>query len=380
MKILIATHYYPEHVGGIELSAQALALSLCEQGHQVSWCAVSCSALGAISDSEEPFIRIALSGTNCIERWTGLPCPILSPRSIIRLIRAVKRADLVFIHDTLYLSSIVASLAAQAYKKRVLVLQHIGLVPYKSSLLRGLMHLSNIIFARIVLTPATQVVFYSLEVERYFRSITSFSCPPKQIPLGINAALFKILPEQARQELHEELGIRIGAALIIFVGRFVEKKGIEFVRNVAKHLPEHDFVIAGHGPIDPNKWGLGNVQVVGVLSQEQLVKLYNAADLLLLPSIGEGLPLVIQESLACGTSCVVSYETALAAECPEELCRPSARTVTDLIEAIEGLLALQREDLTHRERAALYAAQRWDQEESYKSYNSLVASMFAAES
>ena len=195
MKILIATHYHPEHVGGIELSAHALALSLSEQGHQVSWCAVSWNALGAISDSGEPFTRIALSGTNCIERWTGLPCPILSPRSIIRLIRAVKGADLVFIHDTPYLVSIVASLAARAYKKRVLVLQHIGLVPYKSSLLSGLMHLSNIIFARIVLTPATQVVFNSLDVEHYFRSITSFSCPPKQIPLGINTALFKILQQ-----------------------------------------------------------------------------------------------------------------------------------------------------------------------------------------
>ncbi|MCX6114382.1 MAG: hypothetical protein NTV65_04070 [Proteobacteria bacterium] len=45
MKILIATHYHPEYLGGIELSAHALALSLCEQGHQVSW-----NALGAISD------------------------------------------------------------------------------------------------------------------------------------------------------------------------------------------------------------------------------------------------------------------------------------------------------------------------------------------
>ncbi len=63
-----------------------------------------------------------------------LAWPILSPCSIIRLIRAVKGTNLVFIHNTLYISSILASIAARAYKKRVLVLQHIGLVRYKSSL------------------------------------------------------------------------------------------------------------------------------------------------------------------------------------------------------------------------------------------------------
>lgn len=58
----------------------------------------------------------------------SLPC------SIIRLIRAAKGANLLFIHNTLYISSILASIAARDYKKRVLVLQHIGPGTYIISL------------------------------------------------------------------------------------------------------------------------------------------------------------------------------------------------------------------------------------------------------
>ncbi len=46
------------------------------------------------------------------------------------------------------------------------------------------------------------------------------------------------------------------------------------------------------------------------LSGLTLAPLYRAADLLILPSLGEGYPLVVQEAMACGTPALVSTEIA----------------------------------------------------------------------
>src|SRR6202008_680383 len=73
------------------------------------------------------------------------------------------------------------------------------------------------------------------------------------------------------------------------------------------------FGFAGSGPLDPSVWGLPNVRVYSALSGSTLVPLYRASDVLLLPSVGEGFPLVVQEALACGLRIICGTETARAA-------------------------------------------------------------------
>jgi glycosyltransferase involved in cell wall biosynthesis len=73
-----------------------------------------------------------------------------------------------------------------------------------------------------------------------------------------------------------------------------------------------NFVFVGNGPIRPNGWALPNVVVLGSKSQQTLARIYAAADLLLLPSVGEGYPLVIQEAMACGVPVICGEESARA--------------------------------------------------------------------
>src|SRR5207237_9060739 len=86
-------------------------------------------------------------------------------------------------------------------------------------------------------------------------------------------------------------------------------------QRLAQELPQAQWIFAGWGPLDPAHWGLAHVAVHRNLSQAQLAPLYQAADLLVLPSVGEGFPLVVQEAMACGTPALVGDETA--AGCPE---------------------------------------------------------------
>jgi glycosyltransferase involved in cell wall biosynthesis len=55
--------------------------------------------------------------------------------------------------------------------------------------------------------------------------------------------------------------------------------------------------------------------MLGHLDHDRLASAYCAADLLLLPSLTEGFPLVVQEALACGTAVLSTEEVATA--CPE---------------------------------------------------------------
>ena len=77
-------------------------------------------------------------------------------------------------------------------------------------------------------------------------------------------------------------------------------------------MPDIIWLLAGWGPIVPETWGLSNVRVERGRSGETLAPLYQVADLLVLPSVGEGFPLVIQEAISCGLPVLCTPETALA--------------------------------------------------------------------
>ena len=60
---------------------------------------------------------------------------------------------------------------------------------------------------------------------------------------------------------------------VLFVGRFVEKKGLAVLRALAQARGDLTFLLAGSGPIRPECWGLANVHVLGVQAPEALARL-----------------------------------------------------------------------------------------------------------
>jgi glycosyltransferase involved in cell wall biosynthesis len=307
MRIALVTHYYPAHRGGIELVAGELARRLAAgHGAQITWHASDCDAPPDIPGVAcEPG-----RAWNGIERRAGVPYPVWSPGALRRVARAARTAEAVHLHDCLYLPNLVAYAAARLAGRPVLVTQHIGPVPYRNPALRALQFAAYRILGRMVLGGATQIVFVSDTVRRYFGSFVSFRAPPELVANGVDTDLFQPADDARRDALRRELGAAPGAPLLLFVGRFVEKKGLPMLRQLAARMPRARWLFAGWGPLDPEAWRLPNVQVLRGLSGGGLAPLYQAADLLVLPSVGEGFPLVVQEAMACGTPALVGEETA----------------------------------------------------------------------
>jgi glycosyltransferase involved in cell wall biosynthesis len=374
LRITLVTHYYPAHRGGVERVAGQLAERLVAAGvAQIDWHA----SAGDAAPPAVPGLRTTPAPSwNGLERAAGVPYPLWSPAALRRLARACSESDVVHLHDCLYLPNAVAFLAARRARRPVLVTQHIGHVPYRSRLLRGLHQAANRALGAFVLGGADQVVFESETVRRYFSSFTRFRRPAPLVQNGVDTRRFRAAGAEERRAHRVRLGVPPDKPLLLFLGRFVEKKGLPVLRELAQRLPAAHWLFAGWGPLDPAGWRLQNASVVHSPEAEDLAALYQAADLLVLPSVGEGFPLSVQEAMACGTPALIGEDTA--AGCPEagEALLSErvggADTAARWAARIQALLAAPGALASLRPRVAAFAGAHWSWEQCIARYAALL--------
>jgi glycosyltransferase involved in cell wall biosynthesis len=336
VRILLTSNYFPPHMGGIEFVSALLASGYRDAGHEVRWAAADVRSAPRPAQPGD----VPLAAWNVTEKRFGFPYPLPSPGALAGLRKDVAWADVIHINDCLYAVSQAASWHARRAGKPVLLTQHVPPVPYPSLALRALQGAAYGALGHRLLRTSDQVVFVSRATAAAYTAL-KFRRPPAIVENAIDSSIFTPLDEAARASARKELGVAAGTALLLFVGRFVAKKGLQRIRVAAAELPETTWVLVGRpGEVDPSRWGLPNVRVLPARAQADLRCLYSAADLLVLPSVGEGFPLSVQESMASGTPAVVTPETAEAADGLAGLIFPAgtdlAATVRDALPAAAG--------------------------------------------
>lgn len=132
---------------------------------------------------------------------------------------------------------------------------------------------------------------------------------------------------------------------ILTVANLVESKNLDLVLDVAKKLPNINFLIAGDGPerdrlinrIHNEK--IDNIKILGYKKDFELWQLYCASDIFLLTSTREGTPTVILEAMACGLPIVSTDAGGIDNIVGENNCVTSSRNKDQLIACINKIIA-----------------------------------------
>jgi glycosyltransferase involved in cell wall biosynthesis len=144
------------------------------------------------------------------------------------------------------------------------------------------------------------------------------------IPFGIDLETF--CPGDTKQA-KRQLGIPTDTFVILFRGITWQLKGVHFIKSLLNRLDtERPICLLNVGSLDHNRENLdefrGKFQILdlGWISDvEQLVRAYNAADVLVMPSLAEGFGMMAVEAMGCGRPVVVMDGTAL----PETVFAPT---------------------------------------------------------
>jgi glycosyltransferase involved in cell wall biosynthesis len=357
MTVLQVTHYVPPHHGGIERVADVLFEGYRRAGFDAQWVA---SRVPRDAPSYEQGRR-RVPCVNVLETVLGVPVPIWGPQALRELAASVRAADVVHVHDCQYPGSALAIHLARRYGRPSLLTQHVGFVRYPSAMLNGVERAVYATMGRAVLHSATRIVLATPAAEVHVRQLLGgLPANACTIPNGLDLSRFTLGDSVARREARRALGLSDEDPVVLFAGRLVGKKGVALTLQVAARLPGTHFLMIGDGPLASLMARAPvNVDWIRSVPPPEMIRYYHAADCLLLPSDGEGLPLVVQEALASGVMAVVSdHEPYAAPLAAAGLVRAVPRRVDALVDAVRD--ASTRRDPGLAAAARRYAERHWD--------------------
>ncbi|MBN3816200.1 glycosyltransferase family 4 protein [Paraburkholderia sp. Se-20369] len=373
VRIVLITHFFPAHRGGVEIVAGHLAEALTRNASAtITWFASDCDPAPVL----EGVTCLSVPSWNPLERRFHMPYPLWSPLRVRTLWNAVRDADLVYLHDYIYIGSLAAFVIAKMQRKPVLITQHVGAVPFRSKLIRSVLDLANATLGRAMLRRSDAAAFVSTVVKRLFLPDGKNGRRGYLVPNGLDRSTFFPVEDAERDRLRASLNVPAGQACFLFVGRFVEKKGLGLLERLTELQPDVIWLFAGAGQLDPERWARSNVRVFRDRSGVTLAELYRAADLLVLPSVGEGFPLVVQEAMACGTPAIVGHDTASALPGIGQVLFSETMDDSDVVSAWDRHLAKLVSDpnlLARRRReVAAWADHNWSWDRCANTYRDII--------
>jgi len=361
LRVLAVVPYYPPHVGGVERYAFALHDRLLRRP-EVDHVTVVAPRLPPDAPVRDGDRRHRVLRYPAVEAVPNYPLPRGLPRAIGRALRGPH--DVVVSHTRFFLTSFMALGVARAIGAPLFHVEHgsafvqlggaTGRVAlgYDRTLGRALLRRAD------VLTAVSRAAAGFVERVSGRRADVLYTGVAEEELDGV--------------EPNTELAARFGERpLLAFAGRLLTSKGVDDLVEALGRLERSDavLVVVGDGPersrLEAVAAPLGDrVAFLGALPHRETVAVLKAADLVVNPSLTEGLPTAVVEAALCRRA-VVATDVGGTAEALAEgeggvLVAP--RDPAALSEALDRLLGDPEERRRLGERAREGALRRfsWD--------------------
>jgi len=309
MKIAHVTNYFQsKYYGSYEYF---LSRQLVKQGHEV---VVYSSDREGWQQTQNKIIEVKTEdceGFKIYRLHTGPQIGImpLIPSLLFTLLK--KKFDIIHAHNYYAASSFYSAIASRAKRIPLILTQHNDHLP--PSFVNNFLYLfDSCTFGRYTLFQAKKIIALSENIKSHLVLMGANESKIEVIPNGINTRSYS---PHRKNLLETRWGI--APPVILFVGRLVEEKGIEYLlqafSKVVTKIPEAKLVIVGRGPKErelkslTKKLGLYNVFFLGVVENRLMPNIYVGCDVLVLPSIREPFGNVVIETMAVGKPVIGSY-------------------------------------------------------------------------
>lgn len=220
--------------------------------------------------------------------------------------------DIFHLHGRWYPDFGYVAKHAKKNKKLFMMTLHnarpVGINPAVTSL--GTLY--DAIYGKRLLKAADKIIAVSHFVKEDIAKYGIDTGKIKVIYNGVDTKFFKPSEKTFKKKYADRFD-----TLLIFLGRLIAQKGllhlIDAMAEVVKEYPKTGLLIVGRGKekerLEKRTRKLAlekNVIFPGFIPEEQLPDLYSSADIFVLPSLWEVLPISLLEALACGAPLLVS--------------------------------------------------------------------------
>jgi rhamnosyl/mannosyltransferase len=299
MKILQINKLYYPVVGGIETIVKQTAEGINNRdGFTVD--VLVCN--NRFRTTHETVHGVSVTRASSIGIFLSMPVSI----SFILLLRKLwRRYDVLHVHLPFPLAEIALWLIRP--DRKIIVTYHSDIVRQRLiSRTIGWLH-------RWVLGHAEKIAVSNPSIIETSPLLKQFKTKCEVIPFGADITIFN--PDSGAKHRIDQIQKDYGKKIVLFVGRLVYYKGLEYLIRAMKGIDAR-LVLIGEGPLrkildaEIEKQGLGHtVAFIPYQSQEELVDFYRASRVFVLPSVyrSEAFGITIIEAMACGLP-VISTE------------------------------------------------------------------------